>query len=153
GSSVHLNAGSKLRYPSLFEDEIREVELQGEGYFEIKPTDSHKQFHVKTSQQRIIVLGTSFNIHAYPEEENSYTTLFEGRVRVTLSSSAQTEDAAVAFNLEPGEQAVSSQKSNDSQMIKRAVNLDEVASWLDGRFTFDNKTFDQIMHEFGRWYG
>ncbi len=96
GSKVWLNSASSLKYPVLFNENTRTVELTGEGYFEIKENKS-KPFIVKTKKVDIAVLGTAFNINAYEDEPELATTLVNGAIKVkTLRDS---------ILVKPGEQA------------------------------------------------
>ena len=81
GTRVWLNAASSLTYPEIFQDRERVVELTGEAFFEVKP-DTALPFIVKTQGMRVKVLGTTFNVKAYPDELKLYTTLVEGKVEV-----------------------------------------------------------------------
>ena len=82
GSKVTLNSESKLSYPSQFEGQVRKVKLEGEAYFEIQKTADHKQFIVETDLQEIEVLGTKFNIKAFDFDDENFSTLAEGSVKV-----------------------------------------------------------------------
>src|SRR5690606_22330897 len=133
------NAASSLKYPAKFASDKREVELDGEAYFEVanafyaerhlstksKNRDQYKvPFIVKTRNQQVEVTGTKFNISAYADEEAVKTTLLEGGVRVTVSA---TTGAAgpLQKTLKPGEQAV---LTND-QLDVTQVNVENEYSW------------------------
>ena len=152
GSKVWLNSASSLRFPTAFTGNTREVELDGEGYFEITTlrlrSGQNMPFHVKTKTQDVEVLGTHFNVNAYKDEETVKTTLLEGKVKVvTLSGS---EGSAI---LKPGEQASVSQTSQTSQTIPvQTVDLDQVMAWKNGWFEFDNTDLKTVMRQISRWY-
>ena len=86
GTKVWLNSASQLKFPVAFiEGESREVELvYGEAYFEVSPSTAHKgaHFQVYNKKQKVEVVGTEFNIKAYKDESNIYTTLVNGKVNV-----------------------------------------------------------------------
>ncbi len=82
GSKVWLNSASSLKYPTVFNGKTREVELTGEGYFEIKENNT-RPFIVKTKKVNVTVLGTGFNINAYDDETELATTLVHGSVKVS----------------------------------------------------------------------
>ena len=84
GTSVHLNSGSKLSYNSEYNGNVREVTLEGEAFFDVIP-NKDKPFIVKTSVFNIEVLGTSFNVSIYNDENIAETTLIEGKVKLTLN--------------------------------------------------------------------
>ncbi|MFD2556256.1 FecR family protein [Sphingobacterium tabacisoli] len=142
GTKVWLNASSRLRYPDHFEGNQRLVELSGEAYFEVHK-DPHKPFKVRSSRQEIQVLGTQFNVAAYDDEPIWRTTLVEGSVQVSNNRSGKQQTLA------PSQQAV----LNNEEIIRKHVDVDTEISWKSGKFSFDNKSFDQIMKEMGRWYG
>ena len=139
GTTVHLNAGSKLTYPVRFAGKRRVVALEGEAYFDVVK-DETRPFIVQTHLGEVTVLGTAFNINAYTDA-SVYTTLVHGKVQFS-SSSIRT------IILSPGEQAVVS--ANGSE--KRMVDLDEYVGWVDGRYVFNNRPLGEIMQTFERWY-
>jgi len=143
GSKVWLNSASSLRFPTSFTGKSRDVELDGEGYFEIAK-DASKPFHVKTRTQDIEVLGTHFNVNAYNDEEATKTTLIEGKVKVSQSLKGQS---AI---LKPGEQAVL--VANSPFTIDHSPDLDQVMAWKNGWFEFDNTDIKTIMRQISRWY-
>jgi ferric-dicitrate binding protein FerR (iron transport regulator) len=87
---VTLNADSKISYPTSFDNGNREVELQGEAYFHVQKTTNKSKFIVKTRGQKIEVLGTRFNVNAYPETDRTQTTLEEGSVVVSAQDVPQS---------------------------------------------------------------
>ena len=137
GTTVHLNAGSKLTYPVRFAGKRRVVE--GEAYFDVVK-DETRPFIVQTHLGEVTVLGTAFNINAYTDA-SVYTTLVHGKVQFSSSSIG-------TIILSPGEQAVVS--ANGSE--KRMVDLDEYVGWVDGRYVFNNRPLGEIMQTFERWY-
>ena len=139
GTRVWLNADSKLKYPVTFGNDKREVELEGEGYFKVTK-DERKPFRVVVKKQTVEVLGTEFNVDAYPGEKNTYTTLVSGKVKV--DADGQT------VILDPGMQSV----VNDEKMYTRKVNVAEVISWRNGMFVLENHTLEEIMSKLARWY-
>lgn len=139
GTTVHLNAGSKLTYPVRFAGKRRVVALEGEAYFDVVK-DETRPFIVQTHLGEVTVLGTAFNINAYTDA-SVYTTLVHGKVQFSSSSIG-------TIILLPGEQAVVS--ANGSE--KRMVDLDEYVGWVDGRYVFNNRPLGEIMQTFERWY-
>ena len=139
GTTVHLNAGSKLTYPVRFAGKRRVVALEGEAYFDVVK-DETRPFIVQTHLGEVTVLGTAFNINAYTDA-SVYTTLVHGKVQFSSSSIG-------TIILSPGEQAVVS--ANGSE--KRMVDLDEYVGWVDGRYVFNNRPLGEIMQTFERWY-
>lgn len=141
GTKVWLNAASSLRYPVEFGSDIREVELTGEGYFEVAK-DKKRPFIVKNEKLNVEVLGTHFNINAYQDESRIKTTLFEGKVRI--------HQADKKVDLEPMQQAV---LNASTQAIKiKGVDSREAIAWKNGEFIFDNELITSVMRKISRWY-
>lgn len=143
GTKVWLNAGSELRYPVSFAGRERNVYLQGEGYFEVAK-NPEKRFNVHTPQAVVTVLGTSFNVSAYPEEKALYTTLVNGSVCLY---SDKSEGKVV---LKPGEQGI--MEIEDGRMTITEVNPEIYTAWITGRFIFRNMSLETIMRQLQRWY-
>lgn len=144
GTKVHLNAMSSLKFPVQFTGKTREVELSGEAYFDVTKDAKHP-FVVNVSGTRVEVLGTSFNVKAYEENEEVVTTLVEGRVKVQ-SSGFKAESMLLA----PGQQAIVDEKTGDMDMCEVDVAL--FTSWREGVFLFKDQRMEDIMIELARWY-
>lgn len=146
GTKVWLNAASSLRFPLTFDQlSERKVELKGEAYFEVakqfkKGKPERVPFIVQTEKQQVEVLGTHFNINAYKEEPGLKTTLMEGSVKVT--------DQKNTVILKPGEQAIDS----NGQLLSAKVDVEDVMSWKNGYFRFNNTDLKTIMRQASRWY-
>ena len=141
GTKVWNNAESEIKYPVVFGPDKREVFITGEAFFEVVK-DSLRPFIVHTPNAQTTVLGTSFNIRAYPEEKRSQTTLAEGSVRIYSPGSSML--------LKPGEQAEVSALSGE--MVKQEVEVKNFTSWKDGRFVFEQQPLEDIMRTLERWY-
>lgn len=141
GTAVYLNAESSLRYPIAFKGKKREVELQGEGFFEVKKDPAHP-FIVHVNKVQVSVLGTSFGIRAYQNDKEMLTTLIEGSVNV------RTPYREVL--LKPSQQAVYSSESEEIEV--RTVDVDRYVAWKNGRFLFDNARLEDIMNVLERRY-
>ena len=138
GTQVWLNAESSLQYPESFEGkEQREVYLKGEAYFKVTKDTEHP-FWVKTEALNTQVLGTSFNVRAYSEEDTKIT-LVEGSVKVSDKNHNELQ-------LSPGEHV--DEKLNKTHVEKAS----DYHSWADGVFYFDDTELIEIMRELGRWY-
>lgn len=145
GTSVMLNASSSLRFPTNFSGKERRVKLIGEGYFEVtkKLTKAEKvPFIVETDKQIVTVLGTTFNINAYQDEETVKTTLIEGSVKVSPT------DQNTSIILKPGEQSI---LNNENLTFKQVVASQSIA-WKQGDFAFDDMPLEEIMRQISRWY-
>jgi len=145
GSHVWLNNASSLRYPVSFTGNSREVELAGEAYFEIAKDASHPfrvAIHRGTNISTVEVLGTSFNVMAYDDENAERTTLVEGSVRFVHESSSVL--------LKPDEQSVLDEKGGLKTL--RQVNVAEITAWKNGYFHFDHSSLETTMRQLARWY-
>ncbi|WP_448701986.1 FecR family protein [Mucilaginibacter sp. AW1-3] len=139
GSKVLLNARSSLTYPTYFAGNERKVQLKGEAYFEIAH-NKNMPFRVSSRGQIVEVLGTHFNIMAYDDEQVMKTTLLEGSVKIS--------DHGRLRILVPGEQA---QVSDDDLKVTSEVDLEDVISWKNGYFKF-NESLESTMRKIARWY-
>lgn len=146
GTQVWLNSESKLKYPTSFiEGKDREVELLfGQAYFNVSPASQNRgaAFRVFHKEQKISVLGTEFDVKAYADEENIYTTLVEGKVKVNFKANEQI--------LIPGQQAFLKEK--EGLLTVREVDVYTETSWKNGVFSFKGKSLDDIMKVLSRWY-
>ena len=145
GTKVWLNAESELDFPVDFVGKERVVRLKGEAYFEVKPDAAHP-FIVETRGVRTRVLGTSFNIKAYDNEESIFTTLLTGKVKV---SAIGEENESVV--LTPGMQ--SEWQENGQKMSVKKVNAENFTAWRQGAFMFDNENIMVVTRVLERWYG
>lgn len=143
GTKVWLNAASELKFPVQFNGPKREVFLKGEGYFQVAHDPEHK-FVVHLKNSEVTVLGTVFNINAYEEEENVYTTLAEGSVAFY----SQQQQRQVI--LKPGMQGVMDIK--DGTMSVSEVDPSLYSAWVEGRFVFRAMDLEMIMRQLERWY-
>jgi ferric-dicitrate binding protein FerR (iron transport regulator) len=172
GSKVWLNGGSSLRYPNVFKGRHREVKMSGQGYFEIVQNSKHP-FLVKTGESFLLeVLGTSFNISAYDDENIIETTLVEGSIQLKLLQDGKM----VQRILKPNEKVVYT-KNNESESVKsgtvlskndliispkKDINTDMVKiasvdpkydiAWKDQKILFKDHPMEQVIRTLGRYY-
>lgn len=144
GTKVFLNSLTTLKYPVQFGPDKREVELNGEAYFDVVKNTS-KPFIVKTTEMKVEVMGTSFNVNAYEDSKNTVTTLVEGRVKLLCAMNAGEEQI-----LEPNEQAVMDNFSG--KIVLRNVDVSNYISWKDGQLVFYDMPLEDIMTQLTRWY-
>lgn len=142
GTKVWLNAASQLQFPTAFTGGQRRVQLTGEGYFEVA-ADAAQPFVVQTAGMDVEVLGTHFNVKAYPDEPGTQTALLEGSVRIV---SADGKNKV----MRPGEVATVAHGSGIQ--IVRDRDADQAVAWKDGFFAFRNADIAVILREIGRWY-
>ena len=141
GTKVWLNSASSIRYPAAFSGSIRTVTITGEAYLEVAK-NKQVPFVVKVDNMEVKVLGTHFNINAYPDEESIKTTLLEGSVQVNIPGDTKM--------LAPGQQS-QLYKTGPLQLVKNA-NLDEAIAWKEGVFSFNNSDIQSVMRQIGRWF-
>lgn len=135
GTNVSLNSGSVLRYPEFFSGDKREVELIGEAFFDVTK-DSNKRFVVKTTgDERVEVLGTSFNMEAFPGDSILSTTLLEGKIRFVSD--------AGSVQMNPGEKLVYNNKTSKAKLTK--TNGEAETAWKYGKIIFDNTPFNEVL--------
>lgn len=146
GTKVWLNSASKLKYPVAFvEGEMREVELvYGEAYFDVSPSTEHKgsKFKVLNQNQEVEVFGTEFNIKAYKDDSDIYTTLVEGKVTVNLEGKKRF--------LKPNQQSVL--EINSQRITVSNIDVYNEISWKEGVFSFEDLTLREITKVLSRWY-
>jgi len=139
GSRVWVNSDSNISYPSNFMEGNREVKLNGEAYFEVEKFE-HKSFTVKTNDYDINVLGTKFNVMAYPDFNRTETSLIEGKIEIKKGE----QNIPVA----PGETFTFSNKQ--FSVIKNNTRL--TSRWKNNIFDFDQITFKEMVIRLERWY-
>ncbi|MDY5490116.1 MAG: DUF4974 domain-containing protein [Butyricimonas virosa] len=142
GTHVWINSDSELSFPARFDSTKREVSLSGEAYFSVR-RDKKRPFTVKVGQNvEVNVLGTQFNLQAYPDAKTIETTLCEGSVNVSNGKQKVT--------LTPSQQAVYSKATMN--ITTRKVDVRLYSAWKEGLFVFENKPLEEIMTTLSRWY-
>jgi ferric-dicitrate binding protein FerR (iron transport regulator) len=144
GTMVRLNAGSRITYPERFAEDMRQVHLQGEAFFEVTE-NADKPFIVGVNGLDVRVLGTSFNVRAFDEDEELQVVLATGKVKVT-----HQRDETEAY-LVPGEEVVYEKESGE--MRKQLANLDAVLAWKNDQIVFDDASAYEVFDVLERWYG
>ncbi len=147
GSTVNLNAESKLRYPEEFEGETREVYLEGEGYFTIYH-NADKPFIVQTKKLTTTVLGTKFDVSAYPENNTIAVSLLEGKVKVSSSEWGKNGKKIV---LKPKEKLLYDKENNICSLA--AVDSLKAIGWKDGIYKFENEPLSEVLTQLERAFG
>ncbi|WP_080903137.1 FecR family protein [Parabacteroides sp. Marseille-P3160] len=142
GSKIWINSGSKLIYPSLFNDKKREIFIEGEAYFEVSP-DKSRPFVVNTSGFAVTVLGTSFNVSAYKYEETATVVLVKGSVEVKDGNNMK-------MKIVPNE-LLSIRKTGITG--KTYVNAEEYISWVDGILILKGETLSVLSGKLELYYG
>lgn len=170
GTSVWLNAGSKLRYPARFVDDGREVSLEGEAFFDV--TESKKIFVVKTSDVIIKVYGTRFNVKSYADEDEIETTLVEGSLsvepirdmnhlkpvvlrpnqKVTYIKSTQNQLVTKEKNPETIDENIVIEDNSGEIVITPKVDPVPITSWKDKEWVFESEPLDELAVKLERRY-
>ena len=145
GTIVHLNSESKLTYTPEFNGKLREVSLEGEAFFEVTP-NKEKPFIVKTSVFDVEVLGTSFNVSAYDDEDMSEITLVEGKVKLSLNNS---DDSPVY--LTPSQKFVYSKNGKEGHIS--FTDEEYELAWKKGVLMFNAELIENVFQKIERWYG
>lgn len=146
GTSILLNAGSTVRYPTTFGEDSREVDLVGEAFFDVVH-DPARPFKVRTNDIITRVLGTSFNVKAYPEDSDIEVALIDGIVRIDgISDSTGSE-----VFLSPSEMITINKRSKIHRI--HSFKPIEVVGWKDGILYFDRVSFPEAIARLERWYG
>ena len=174
GTIVRLNGSSKLSYHKDFNKNVREVDLEGEAYFDVAKDAAHP-FIVHTSNIDIRVLGTIFNVKSYEQDHTIETTLLRGSIEVYNKD----DPSAPKVILKPNEKLVfrkdkevdlASQKKETKESSKNLLNpgqdisistlvankpdsLKEETSWLYNRLVINGDNFNNLATKFERWYG
>ncbi len=146
GTKIFLNANSKLRYPTHFGETSREVYLDGEAYFEVVHKDK-KPFIVHSLDFSVLVLGTKFNVQAFPDEKDVKISLVDGKVKVSGESISENNKA---IYLEPQQQLVYSKISKQST-IQKFETIKEIG-WKDNTYIFDNEPLVNVLRKLERTF-
>jgi ferric-dicitrate binding protein FerR (iron transport regulator) len=143
GTEVWLNSGTKFRYPNRFNRNERNVSIEGEAFFKVKP-NKNLPFKVKTGKLEVEVLGTSFNVSAYPRENSQSVVLVEGKVQINNPEGQKIGEMV------PGQIAVKTEGSSALQV----QNTDPYfyTSWKDGKVVFNGEKLGEIAKKMERWY-
>jgi ferric-dicitrate binding protein FerR (iron transport regulator) len=141
-TQVWLNAASTLEYPPQFAPGKREVFLTGEAYFDVKHADK-QPFLIHTGKVTTLVLGTAFNIKAYPGREHVIVSVSRGKVQVNYNENE-------VATLTPGQQVKVS--SNNKPVVQKKIAIAEAAPWQQGNLVYDDETINDVIADLERIY-
>ena len=148
GTKVALNSSSSLRYPEIFVGDERVVSLRGEAYFEVAKDAEHRFIVHTPHHSQIEVLGTSFNVEAYENDEEITTTLVEGRVNFYYNNrETQTKQLV---SLQPNEKLVYQCDSHEVDL--RPTSCLAETAWKDGKIVFRNTTLRDGLKTLAKRY-
>jgi len=141
-SRIWLNSESSIRFPVTFRGKERKVKVSGEVYMEIA-RDTSRPFRVETEAFQVQVLGTEFNIRAYPDEMRAAATLVKGKVEIT-------DRSGDTYLLKPSEQFTYDVERQKVQI--ETVEPDLYTFWKDGGYIFKTQSLENILNTISRWY-
>jgi ferric-dicitrate binding protein FerR (iron transport regulator) len=147
GSNVWLNHSSSLRYPAVFKKRSREVELKGEGYFEVAHNDN-APFDVSAGDLKISAVGTIFNIMAYPEEKRIETLLIDGVVEILKEGSGGA--GKEVYTMKPNDLAIYDRESH--AFLTKTISDDRYFSWKDEKLIFTAERMEDAVKKLSRWF-
>ncbi|MEM9648591.1 MAG: FecR domain-containing protein [Bacteroidota bacterium] len=153
GSIVHLNSGSRLIFPAKFTNDIREVYLGGEAFFEVE-SDTERPFVVKLVKDEtfsVEAVGTKFNVNSYDRHNSVTTVLTEGEVHLKDNSKNSFFSSSKKTIMRPGELAEWNVASQTVVAQKR-VNTDYYTSWINGILMFNSETLNEITSRISAFY-
>jgi transmembrane sensor len=174
GSVVWLNAGSKLTYDKNFGQDIREVSLSGEGFFDVTKM-KEKPFVIHTSSIDIKVLGTVFNVKAYPQDKRTETSLIRGRVEVRIKSRPNDNPIILTPNeklIVENNAVVETKKKEIKKVVEDTADINSMntimsidklkynnidsslaeTSWINNKLIFRDESFEDLAVQMERWY-
>ena len=141
GSVVALNSNSKLTFPRKFRGDVREVSIEGEAFFDVKP-NPEKPFVIHAGEAQVKVLGTSFNVSAYPEKETVEVIVKTGKVQVTSNRNENPAEKQEVY-LTPGEKGT---LSVQKKTLEKSVNTDpNFLSWKTHDLVFDKIPLGEVI--------
>jgi len=147
GSNVWLNHNSSLRYPALFKGRSRDVDLKGEGFFEVVH-NSKVPFIVNTGELKIVALGTTFNVMAYPEENKIETSLIDGNVEIKKPGKVRASETI--YKMKPTDLATYNKVNQE--VIAKTISDDRYFSWKEGKLIFTAEPLEEVVKKLSRWF-
>ncbi|MGN7809501.1 MULTISPECIES: FecR family protein [Flavobacterium] len=144
GTQIWLNAGSFLKYPKEFKGNTREVYLTGEAFFDVAKDKKHP-FIIHTDKMDTKVLGTSFNVQAYPDQTTQEVSVLTGRVNV--KSTVTEENVYVT----PGQKVVFKSKNNKLQAFKD-IPVNTISLWRKNIMVFEETPLPEVIATINRNY-
>jgi len=147
GSVVHLNYGSRIKYPQNFFGKTRGITLTGEAYFDVAHNPD-KPFVVSAGHLDVKAAGTVFNVNAYPENNDIATTLVEGKV--LLGKALKNGNVETIKEMIPGQHVTYAKNTGAVKTSKERI--EKYIAWKDGMLVFDNEPIDQVALRLSRMF-
>ncbi|MDN5204332.1 FecR family protein [Fulvivirgaceae bacterium BMA10] len=148
GSIIKLNAGSRIRFPKQFSTSLREIFLEGEAFFNVE-RDTSRKFIIHTEKMLTTVLGTSFNIKAYPEDSVAEVAVATGKVLVQ----SEDRDGNIKKSVTLNANEMTSHNKTDPSLLKTVEFNESEFSWRDDILYFDKTPVPELIVMLERWYG
>jgi ferric-dicitrate binding protein FerR (iron transport regulator) len=145
GTTIRLNSSSSISYPEEFTDSSRVIFLTGEAFFDVTP-DKTRPFIIYSGEMKTTVLGTSFNIRAFADENDQQVAVKTGVVQVNFENQELNP-----VKLQVGDLLNFDTNLSDIELLK--VNAESIAMWTQGYIYFDNERLEQVLKSLSRWYG
>lgn len=139
GSKLYVNSGSEVEFPAVFEKNVREISVKGEVFIEVSK-QTKRPFIVHTPNSDIQVLGTSFNISAYEDDEKEMVVIVSGSVQIASNNQSMM--------FKPDEMA----EIKNGNIDKQQVNVSEYIHWKDGFMQFNKTSLTDVLKKIGRYY-
>lgn len=152
-SWVWLNSDSKIVYPDRFIGDLREIEFSGEAFFDIK-RDSLHPLIIRTNKNFMIeVLGTSFNLKSYDDDNEARTTLYSGKLNVIskVNNRESEKSKEIITTLSPLESCII--KNNQVTVQSKPENVADHTAWKDGKIIFESTPISEVVKILERWHG
>ncbi|EOR92697.1 putative anti-sigma factor [Arcticibacter svalbardensis MN12-7] len=151
GTEIWLNAGSKISFPSEFDSDKREVNLEGEAFFKVKH-DPQRPFLIHTQNLVTQVLGTSFNVNSFPQENQIKVTVLSGKVAVYEQEMQGKKNLNKTLFLTANQQGVYSKKQKNISLNKKNIKSEEAVAWKEGNLIFKDTELSEVVHNLERRY-
>lgn len=145
GTQVYLNVDSRISIPGDFNESVRQIYLEGEAYFEVE-SDPEKPFLVHTADGVTEVLGTEFDVRAYPNEKKVQVMVAEGKVLFGPEEQGTDQKLQLTRNRQ------GTLSSNGEMVVSDIPDLDEHIGWKAGKLTFHGASLEEVKHHLERWY-
>ena len=150
GTKVSLNSGSSLVFPEHFDENGRTVMLKGEAFFDVK-RDERRPFTVTSEKLLITVLGTSFNVKAYPEEDEKQVWVASGKVKVENNRNGEKDSEVKSVLLDPNQGIIFDPQTLSFE--KKTLDIGNMIAWKDGWLIFESEEMGKVITSLERWYG
>lgn len=149
-SKVWLNSDSKIYYPNGFKGKYRTVKISGEAFFEVKKDTLHPMIVLTNKKFSIEVLGTTFNLRSYDNDDNAVTTLYTGSIKMHYIDKRTSR--LTTINLKPSESFIYLPKLSSPRQFTY-LKPENQSAWKNGELIFDNTPMSDVIKMLERWHG